>query len=92
MRKLLYLLCLLVFTSGLVYSAPNYDPNYKTVTYDQEQYNIKLRNKLEDDFDKKYIKSVVKDKEGNITINFNYPEGAYQREVLDKYYELKKNY
>jgi len=92
MRKILLYLLVLLFTSSVAFANPFYDPNYKTVTYDKENYNIKLRNKLEADFDKKYIKSVVKDKDGNITTTYNYPEGAYQREVLDKYYQLKKNY
>lgn len=52
-------LSVLVFfiTSNMVLSAPNYDPSLKPIVYDVSD-DIALRNKLEDNFYKKYVKKI----------------------------------
>lgn len=84
-KKLLLVLVLFFMTSAVCLSAPNYDPNKKPVIYDSS-YNIALRKKLEDDYDKKYATC---DDKGCV---YNAPLGAYGREVQYQYDINKKNW
>ena len=92
MKYFLTTFCLILFCSTVL-ANPFYQEG-KDVVRDKDiyDYNVKLWKKLDINFDKKYIVSVVKDKDGNITTTYNYPTGAFQREVIDKYYDLKKEY
>mgnify|MGYP006928584257 FL=1 len=89
MRNILIALSLVFLFSNSVQSAPNYDPNYKTVVYDVAD-DVALRKKLEDNFDKKYPPIVTKTKD-SVIYTYNYPEDAYYKEVIVPYDRLKKN-
>ena len=58
--------------------------NQNPIIYDTS-YNIALRNKLEDDYTKKYVKQINK----NYSVDTS-PFGAYSREVLLPYDLNKK--
>lgn len=90
MRKLLPIIFVFCLTANITLAAPNYDPNFKGVTYDTS-YNIALRNRLEQQFDKKYYKGEYIDKDGNLVGVYDYPTGAYAREVSQPYCNLKIN-
>ena len=89
MKNILIAISLVFLFSNCAFSAPNYDPNYKTVVYDVAD-DVALRRKLIDDFHKKYPPVVTKTKD-SVIYTYNYPEGAYQREVIDEYYRRKTN-
>ena len=91
MKKLFILLSLIFVSANLVFADPYYDPNQKVIITDYS-YNVQLRKNLEDNFHKKYLVSVEKDKDGNITTHYNYPPDAYHQEVIVPYYNLKKSY
>lgn len=90
MKKLFAILFILCLTANITLAAPNYDPNFKGITYD-DSYNVALRNRLEQQFDKKYYKGEYIDKDGNLVGVYDYPTGAYAREVLKPYIEQKIN-
>ena len=83
--KKICVLFVLVLLSGSVLpavSVPGYDGKVVTIMYDPDGYNVKLLNKLRDDFKKKYCKE--------ITPGFPEcycPKNAYDKEVLEPYYE-----
>ena len=85
-KRFLLVLFLFFMTSSVCFSAPNYDPNLKPIVYDVS-YNVALRNKLEDDFHKKYTVKIDEHKYVDTS-----PMGAYAREVLEPYHRLKKPY
>ena len=87
-KRFLLVLFLFFMTSSVCFSAPNYDPNLKPIVYDVS-YNVALRNKLEDDFHKKYAPKVTVTKD-TVTYTYNYPPNAYAREVIEPYDRLKK--
>lgn len=89
MKNILIAISLVFLFSNCALSAPNYDPNYKTVVYDVAD-DVALRRKLIDDFHKKYPAVVTKTKD-SVIYTYYYPEGAYQREVIDEYYRRKTN-
>lgn len=89
MKNILIALSLVFVFTNIAYSAPYYDPNYKTVVYPVAD-DVALRRKLIDDYHKKYPPVVTKTKD-SVTYTYNYPEGAYQREVIDEYYRRKTN-
>ena len=66
------------------FSAPNYDANKKPVIYDISS-NILLRNKLEAEYDKKYL---VKENEN--TYHYIAPLDAYEKEVVIPFAKQKK--
>ena len=76
-------------TSSTAFSAPNYDPNSKPIVYDVS-YNIALRKKLEDDFNKKYPATLSYDKDGYPVYSYDYPPEAYYWEVQVPYDLNKK--
>ena len=79
-----FLLMLFIFLFGsMSFAAPDFDTNYKTVTYDTS-YNIALWNKLVDNFSKKYLKSVEKSEYGMMHV-YSYPTGSNEKEVTQVY-------
>jgi len=87
MMKTWLITLLLIFIAFPVLSAPNYDPNLKPVTYDKEMYNIKLRNSLEDEYDKKCFVQISQNEVIHIC-----GENAYYNMVLEPYIRQKKNF
>lgn len=85
MKNILIAISLVFLFSNCAFSAPNYDPNYKTVVYDVAD-DVALRKKLEDDFHKKYTKQISP----NYYIDTS-PVDAYYNEVVVPYDRLKKN-
>ena len=79
-----------MLTCSVAFSNPFYQEG-KDVVRDKDiyDYNVKLWKKLDTNFDKKYIVSVVKDKDGNITTTYNYPTGAFDKEVVGEYFRNK---
>lgn len=80
MKRLFSVLFLFCLVQSVCYSAPNYDPNNVTTEWDPT-YNVQLRNKLEDEFDKRH------------NIDDHHMDGgpyAYYREVLVPYDLNKK--
>lgn len=94
MKKLFSVLFFFCLIQSVCYSAPNYDPNNVTTEWDPT-YNIQLRNKLEDEFDKKYCKPPVEytDKYGTFysKTTCNFPKNGYYKEVLEPYILQSKN-
>lgn len=89
MKNILIALSLVFVFTNIAYSAPDYDPNYKTVVYPVAD-DVALRKKLEENFDKKYPPVVTKTKD-SVTYTYNYPEDAYYKEVIVPYDRLKTN-
>ena len=91
-KRFLLVLFLFFITSSVCFAVPDTiqkgEPTF--VIYDVS-YNVALRNKLEDDFHKKYAPKVTVTKD-TVTYTYNYPQGAYAREVLEPYHRLKKPY
>ena len=86
MKNILIAISLVFLFSNCAFSAPNYDPNYKTVVYDVAD-DFALRRKLIDDYHKKYPTIQIAPNHYIDTA----PMGAYQREVIDEYYRRKTN-
>ena len=85
MRKLLPILFIFCLTANIVSAAPNYDPDFKGVTYDTS-YNIALRNRLEKQY---HDKCTVKYSE---TYSADVCDmNAYTREVEIPYNHQKIN-
>ena len=85
MKHLMITVLIVLFTANAVFAAPNYDPNKKWTTYDNS-YNIALRNRLEDEYHKKYTVKI--DDTHYLDTS---PIGAYGREVLKPFYEQQIN-
>lgn len=85
MKNILIALPLVFVFTNIAYSAPDYDPNYKTVVYPVAD-DVALRKKLEDNFAKKYTKQISP----NYYIDTS-PIDAYYNEVIVPYDRLKKN-
>ena len=83
MKNLAIFILFIFITSTCCFSAPVDDQKGKTIIYDVT-YNVNLRNKLENDFDKKYCV------EYDDHWECNYPDDAYYREVLEPYAKMKK--
>lgn len=81
-----FLLIAFIFfmSSSSVLAMPDYDKNDNTPIIYDVTYNVNLRNKLEADFDKKYLV-----REGNKSIYTSKFE-AYEREVVIPYALNKK--
>ena len=80
MKRFFILFFVFYFISSVVYSEPYYDKNNITIEYDPA-YNVALRNKLEDEFDKRHYV------DGE---HMNGGPEAYYREVLVPYSLNKK--
>lgn len=85
MKQIFVLALIAVLSANIALAAPNYDPNFKGHTYDNS-YNIALRNKLEDEYHKKYTVKI--DDTHYLDTS---PLGAYGREVLKPFYEQQIN-
>ncbi len=85
MRNILLLISFIFVFTLSVSAMPNYDPNQEPIVYDVS-YNIALRNKLEDDFHKKYTKEITP----TYFIDTS-PMGAYYWEVIVPYDRQKQN-
>ena len=85
-KRFLLALFLFFMTSSVCFSVPDTiqkgEPTF--VIYDVS-YNVALRNKLEDDFHKKYTVKIDEHKYVDTS-----PMGAYAREVIEPYDRLKK--
>ena len=79
MKKLVIISLILFISSSVVYSAPNYNPNYPTVFYD-DSYNVELFNRLKKEYNEKCWKG-----DHNICGTNSYGNMVYQ-----KYFDLKK--
>lgn len=88
MKRYILTIAILIMLAPSTLSAPNYDPNHKCTTYDVS-YNIALRNKLENDFQKKYFVKEVVTKD-SVEMVYSYPTDAYYEEVLKPYCLQKK--
>ena len=83
MKKLIIISLILLLSSPLAYSAPNYDPNIKPVIYDVS-YNVELRNRLEKEyFDKCFIQTSPTTSEQICGVNSYY-------EMVQNPYNLQK--
>lgn len=80
MKNLAIFILFIFITSTCCFSASVDDRKGKTIIYDGT-YNINLRNKLEDDFHKKYPCNGE---------HCNYPDDGYYKEVLEPYAKMKK--
>lgn len=85
MKRILITSLAIFLTANISFCAPNYDPNFKGHTYDNS-YNIALRNKLEDEYHKKYTVKI-----DDTHYLDKSPEGAYGREVLKPFYAQQIN-
>ena len=85
MRNVLLLISFIFVFTLSVSAMPNYDPNQEPIVYDVS-YNVALRKKLEDAYDKKYIKEVSP----NNLIDTS-QVGAYYWEVIVPYDRQKQN-
>lgn len=85
MNKFFAILFIFCLTANITLAAPNYDPNFKGVTYDTS-YNITLRNRLEQQY---HDKCTIKHSETYSTdiCDMN----AYTREVEIPFFEQKIN-
>ena len=84
MKKLFIILVLICLS--LPVSARNGNPNVRPYTYDNSEQQA-YHKKLKQAYFKKYSKRVDAK-----TIEFNAPEGAYYKEVVEPYYEYLKTH
>lgn len=90
MKKLFIIPFVLLFVVNITFAAPNYNGDYKGVTYDTT-YNNFLYNYLNEKFYKKYPDIVEKDKEGNLIYHVTYSNEARYKEVSQIYTWVMKN-
>ena len=79
MKKLIIISLILFVSSSFAYSAPNYDPNYKTCVYD-DSYNTALFNKLDKEYNNKCWVQIAENHYNNIC-----GTDSYYRMVMQPY-------
>lgn len=86
MKNILIAISLVFLFTNCALSAPNYDPNYKTVVYDVAD-DVALLKRLKDNYNKKYPTIQIAPNHYISTA----PVNSYQQEVIDEYYRQKTN-